>query len=872
LDGCAEKLVTILVAPAGSGKTVALAAWAARVVRPVTWIGPTSVGGSGGALRAALRTNTDDRRIIIVDDAHLLPTDVWSEVEAWLTRQSSGGPSLLLAGRRDVPLPLVSLELMGELSLLRANVLRFDNDEARDLIRVHAPDVSERDTRALEERAAGWAAALVLGARALAVDGNSEGSGEALARTDRPILDYLLREVFSTLPSSVQNVLLCTAEMPTVQAEAARVATGDWHADEVLADLAADGLFVFEYDSPTDASQQVWHYHPLLVEALRRHIIADEHARASVREAHRRVVAYYAVHGPVSEAIRHAALGGLNDRLVPLLTEEGPGLLSAGQHELLDLALHAIPQQALEHQPALVALSALASAEQRDTEMAARLSRQAFAAAHHVQEPNGHRVAIDKIANSADQSLLADVALLQGWRFRLGWTDVRVVISDIREILGCSSPSSDCAVAPVHRPHSAPWPLTAARNVWLLNELTAAEIWGTELNFAAAHNKEALAGAKALGHNRLLAGALANRGLLQMSSWRVLDAATSARECLQLCERLTRPDPVVMARAMLMEAWQAAVELRMSDAQEGLVAVDQLGIATPTPLMEALSEVLRAHLSSASGDLNGIRERFEALSVAGEPLPPAAVGMLAVLRARWAIAAGSSADLRQQASVMQESGWSEAHDVFVAMGSGLDGDVPGAVNSLDLLLAGPLGVGDSALAAIAAAWRLRLLLAAGDKTAARRALYDVLDRIVPQRRLNIFTLLDIFDPAVQELLLRDAARALPHPITADLLEALARHRTFLRTAPSHFAVHSKPAHQTLTPAGHRSSAPAPLLSEREQQVLGQLALGRSYSDIARALYISQNTVKYHVIGLYRKLGVDRRAAALARARELRLID
>jgi len=61
------------------------------------------------------------------------------------------------------------------------------------------------------------------------------------------------------------------------------------------------------------------------------------------------------------------------------------------------------------------------------------------------------------------------------------------------------------------------------------------------------------------------------------------------------------------------------------------------------------------------------------------------------------------------------------------------------------------------------------------------------------------------------------------------------------------------------------------LSEREVEVLTRMAEGLTYHDIAERLFISVNTVRYHVKGLYGKLGVSSRADAIARARDLNLI-
>ncbi|WP_258563675.1 LuxR C-terminal-related transcriptional regulator, partial [Streptomyces phytophilus] len=64
--------------------------------------------------------------------------------------------------------------------------------------------------------------------------------------------------------------------------------------------------------------------------------------------------------------------------------------------------------------------------------------------------------------------------------------------------------------------------------------------------------------------------------------------------------------------------------------------------------------------------------------------------------------------------------------------------------------------------------------------------------------------------------------------------------------------------------------PRPALTDRERDILAQLARGSSNREIARALFISEATVKTHLGRIYDKLGVDSRAAAVAVANEQRL--
>ena len=57
------------------------------------------------------------------------------------------------------------------------------------------------------------------------------------------------------------------------------------------------------------------------------------------------------------------------------------------------------------------------------------------------------------------------------------------------------------------------------------------------------------------------------------------------------------------------------------------------------------------------------------------------------------------------------------------------------------------------------------------------------------------------------------------------------------------------------------------LSQREQEVYQLLCDGSNYREIAAALFVSQNTVRFHLKNIYKKLGVKSRHEALARAYE-----
>ncbi|MEV4249192.1 response regulator transcription factor [Streptosporangium canum] len=69
----------------------------------------------------------------------------------------------------------------------------------------------------------------------------------------------------------------------------------------------------------------------------------------------------------------------------------------------------------------------------------------------------------------------------------------------------------------------------------------------------------------------------------------------------------------------------------------------------------------------------------------------------------------------------------------------------------------------------------------------------------------------------------------------------------------------------------RMRDPGPALSAREVEILELLASGAGNREIARRLFITEATVKTHLVHIYGKLGVDTRTAAVTAAVERRLI-
>lgn len=64
-------------------------------------------------------------------------------------------------------------------------------------------------------------------------------------------------------------------------------------------------------------------------------------------------------------------------------------------------------------------------------------------------------------------------------------------------------------------------------------------------------------------------------------------------------------------------------------------------------------------------------------------------------------------------------------------------------------------------------------------------------------------------------------------------------------------------------AGQRAAPTGPALSSREWAVLEKLAQGLTNAQIAEAMVVSENTIKFHLQNIFQKLGVNNRTEAAA---------
>ena len=333
--------VTVVSAPAGSGKTVLLRSWISQagLSDRVAWV-PVgrderdlqrfwltvldalrgTVVGSGLVHGLTAAPDLDgcailerllkdlaplqDRLWLVVDDVHELGSDeTLAQLELLIT---SGPPGLrlVLATRHDVRLGLHRLRLRGELSEFRAADLRFTVAETRELFSAAGIELPEPALRMLHERAEGWAAGLRLAAISLAGHPDPEQFVAEFSGSERTVAEYLIAEMLERQPAHVQQLLLSTSLLDRVNGELADLLTGRPGSERILLDLEDANAFVVSLDP----GRTWFRYHHLFADLLRlelRRTLPED-----VPVLHRRAAEWFLEQGQAAGAIRQPAKGG----------------------------------------------------------------------------------------------------------------------------------------------------------------------------------------------------------------------------------------------------------------------------------------------------------------------------------------------------------------------------------------------------------------------------------------------------------------------------------------------------------------------------------------------------------------------------------
>src|SRR5215467_2696588 len=453
LDEGLDRGLVLVCAPAGYGKTVALADWARRSWRPVAWlsldagdndpvrfwryvvaaVGPARPGVAGrllplfgppppssfdGPVTALINELAaqpgDGEAVLILDDYHLIDAGPVHESLLLLAEHLPPGLRLVLASRSDPPLPLGRLRARGQLAELRAAELRFTADEAAALLQQAAEGagtaLSDADVAALTARTEGWAAGLQLAGLSLRGQADTAGFVAAFSGGHRYVLDYLAGEVLDHLDGQMRDFVLETSVLERLSGELCDAVTGRTGSQALLEQVERAGLFLV----PLDEVRGWWRYHHLFAGLLRARLQAGRPAR--VAGLHRAAAAWHQEHDLADDAVRHALAAGDAVWAARLLEQQFDAALQQGQRATIHRWLAALPADLVHARARLVLAQAWMVVVGGHVEAAGvaldAAQRASVPVAEESFEPSAGR-ATSLLANTR-----ATITIAQGW---LAW-------------------------------------------------------------------------------------------------------------------------------------------------------------------------------------------------------------------------------------------------------------------------------------------------------------------------------------------------------------------------------------------------------------------------------------------------------------------
>jgi LuxR family transcriptional regulator, maltose regulon positive regulatory protein len=861
LDRAVARKVTIVSAPAGSGKTSLLHAWAAGPGRAhrVAFV-PVGQGEQDAqafwlallsAVRQACGTTGDDttrnepsttatgfdgravadrvlselaghrgRVVIVIDDLHELNSPGALAQLARLLVNLPAHAHGIVSTRRDLPLKLHQLRLAGELGEIRAADLQFSEREAGELLAALGVALSASGTALLWQRTEGWAAGLRLAALSLAGHPDPERFAAEFSGSDRTVAEYLLGEMLDRQPDGVRDLLLRTCLLDRVNGELADLLTGRSGSERMLLHLEESNAFVVSLDP-----ERIWfRYHHLFSDLLRlqlRRTLTDQ-----VPVLHQRAAQWLSEHGQVADAIRHTQAASDWPGAARLLADHCLSLTLDGQAQTIRALLRAFPPGA-----------------RTDPELALVRATGGLVRGH-LDEAAAHLAVAKSHAETTDPD--------RRRRLRMATASVQLWLARRRGDLAGVTEQAGFLACPVTGESDKDITLRSDLRAAALMNLGAVEAWSTRQPDAERHLEEAAALARQIGRPYLEVSCLAQLGFLTKPG--SSDAAVRrCREAIALAERHGWDAEPVIAPAMVSLAERMIWTGDFDEGERWLQRAESASQADTGPDIRLLLHQTAGMLHAARGRhreaLTEFRdaERFASQLVSSLALASGVTGWLLATQARL----GMTSEARAALAVLDDERATSAEIGNArAMICLAEGDPAAALAAAQEVLDGLDGTapftGD---VTIVAAHLLAGL--------AHRELGD-------QRAAN--------HAAERALALAEADRlALPFTMTGsrELLTALPRHET------AHAALITDILDMTRGASVGPDVPPVPQqagqLSHSELKVLRYLPTNLSRPEIAAELSVSVNTVSTHIRSIYAKLGADDRSAAVRCARELRLL-
>jgi LuxR family transcriptional regulator, maltose regulon positive regulatory protein len=331
--------LTLVVAPAGYGKTTLLVHWLDRDPRTVAWVSidesdndPARLGasialavresGAPGSLEPRLRVAPEDGAaaivaelagalqqperpfVLVLDDVHRLHARAAVKALCTIADAVPHGSQLVLASRREPALPIGRLRAEGRLIDLRQSDLVMTRREATTMLSLAGLELPAEDVLVLLERTEGWPAGLYLASLSLRGRQDMHRAVSRFGGDDRLMADYVRDELLGALEEDQRAFLRRTSVLDSLSGELCDAVLESWGSGEVLRNMSRSNVLMI----PLDSADATYRYHAVLARMLQAELGRVEPQFEA--DLHRRASRWYAAVGDVDHAVSHAIQGG----------------------------------------------------------------------------------------------------------------------------------------------------------------------------------------------------------------------------------------------------------------------------------------------------------------------------------------------------------------------------------------------------------------------------------------------------------------------------------------------------------------------------------------------------------------------------------
>lgn len=286
--------------------------------------------------------------LLVLDDLHLIQD---AELLGALNRLIKFAPdsfTLAIGSRSQPALNLATLRAKDLLVEIGEQELRLSKAETRDYLQRHGLQLDAVAFSALYSQTEGWMIGVHLASLWLRHQPQAAAQIADMGTDQAAVGSYLLRSVFEQLPAPKQDILLSLGVAQQLSGDLANALTGRHDGQHLLEELEAMQLFLL----PLDRERQWYRFHNLFADFLRSRLKDRDPER--FKQLHFNASLWFTNHHMQNLAIEHACLAEDAEMLAALVDGCGLELINRGQLNLIYKWRQHVPDEIAERFPVLV--------------------------------------------------------------------------------------------------------------------------------------------------------------------------------------------------------------------------------------------------------------------------------------------------------------------------------------------------------------------------------------------------------------------------------------------------------------------------------------------------------------------------------------